>query len=312
MGPIGHPKTFVRNGHSVLHNIPEEHRSYLLNILKCFLVGLGTWDEVLILCVYCALDHTMISCGICVFGFAVMFCACFCHWCLCISHQRICTWNRKEHYISSWRNIILCNDPVKLAAWPCHLSVCCSALSTATIAILITQPSYLLVCSFIAFFTIMMRALWHLMLYRNYVVLPTSVCDLGQNIFACLLLNSYFAEFLFGLYSCECWWVVCSRSKWLCLHLCRQDVFVHAFLVFNIVYVARLCVVCKAVFFNHYQHVIIIERCWSALQRDHRGTPNHWVVIQILSERVSFLYSTEIDDFFLDAWSYGPVMRLLM
>lgn len=190
----------------------------------------------------------------------------------CISHQRICTWKRKEHYISSWRNIILWNHPVKLAAWSCHLLVCCSALSTASIA----------------FFIIMMCAFWHLTLYRNYVVLPWCVIWDRTSLLA---FHSYFGELLFGLYSSVCWWVICSRLKWLCLHLCRQDVSVHAFLVSNIVYVARLCVVCKAVFFNHqhYQHGIIIERCWSALQRDHKGTPNHWVVIQILSERVSFL-----------------------
>ena len=147
----------------------------------------------------------------------------------------------------------------------------------------------------------------HLTLYGNYVVLPWHV--MWDRTFV-LAFHSCFAELLFGLYSCVCWWVICSRFKWLCLRLCKQDVSVHAFLVFKTVYVARLCVVYKAVFFNrqHYQHVvIIIAHCWSPLQRDHRCTPNHWVVTRILSERVSFLYSIEIDNLLLDAWSYEPV-----
>jgi len=76
-----------------------------------------------------------------------------------------------------------------------------------------------------------------------------------------LAFHSHFAELLFTAVCADGLFVQDSSG---CAFIYADKIIsVHAFLVSDIVYVARLCVVCKAVFFNHQrcQHVIIIERC---------------------------------------------------
>ena len=121
----------------------------------------------------------------CVFGFVLMYYAQLATDAFCISHQRVCMWNWKEHDIFLYRNIILFNHAMKLATWPCHLAVCCFALPTTTIVVWIAQPFYMSVCNFIAFFSILTFALC-ILLHIGTVVLPWHI--VGQCICACLSL----------------------------------------------------------------------------------------------------------------------------